>query len=279
MIANIIEAKNRDQKEDEILYDCLLLEVYCKTEKQIEAKNAVNDLLKSEKSKSEIYIIQTVLEALRDTIGDDLQALKIINEHIKIDDFDILLFNTHFNLLLDLNKITEAKKLLDENKHHLKLKTENKYISNIYEKEKNYTKAIEYLRQSKNPIDSVAINLHESYLLLCSNENEKVKSLLLSDLERFNYAASEMGTQIVNYELARKLTGSKVDNGRLEKVLAIDNSYRTKAAIAALKDHKKEALEAIREAIKQNKTFKYGARDWPVFKDLRNDEIFINLTK
>lgn len=279
LIANIIEAKNRDQKEDEILYDCLLLEVYCKTEKQIEAKNAVNDLLKSEKSKSEIYIIQTVLEALRDTIGDDLQALKIINEHIKIDDFDILLFNTHFNLLLDLNKITEAKKLLDENKHHLKLKTENKYISNIYEKEKNYTKAIEYLRQSKNPIDSVAINLHESYLLLCSNENEKVKSLLLSDLERFNYAASEMGTQIVNYELARKLTGSKVDNGRLEKVLAIDNSYRTKAAIAALKDHKKEALEAIREAIKQNKTFKYGARDWPVFKDLRNDEIFINLTK
>lgn len=254
------------------------MEVYCKTEMIAEAKEILASILKSEKSKTELFIIRAILDTLRINIGDDEQALKLINEHIKLDDFDITIFRIHFQILLDLQKFDVARKILEENKWRLKSRTENKFLAKIFEAEKNFPKAIEYYKLSQLTVDQLSNNLQISYLLLCSNQDEAAKALLHADIQA-NNSSGELATQIVNYELARKRTGSKVDNNRLEKVLAADTSLRTKAAVSALKDHKKDAIEAIKEAIKKDRTFKYEVRSWPVFKELHQDEAFIQLIK
>jgi tetratricopeptide (TPR) repeat protein len=278
LISDIKEAQNRADFEDSILYECLLMEVHCKTGMIAEAKEILATILKSEKSKTELFIIRAILDTLRINIGDDEQALKIINEHIKLDDFDITIFRINFQILLDLQKFEIARKILEENKWRLKSRTESNFHAKIFEAERNFPKAIEYYKLSQLAADNLSNNLQISYLLLCNNQDEAAKSLLQTDIQA-NNSSGELAAQIVNYELARKRTGSKVDNNRLEKVLLVDKSLRTKAAVSALKDHKKDAIEAIREAIKNDRTFKYEAKCWPVFKELHQDDSFIQLIK
>lgn len=97
--------------------------------------------------------------------------------------------------------------------------------------------------------------------------------------ERLNaiHFSKEADVEIINYEIVCKHTKGKANVSRLEDVLAFAQEFRTKAAINALLNKKKEMIECIRKAIELDRRFRHLLPLWPVFEDFHNDPEFLSL--
>jgi hypothetical protein len=272
----VASAKERDTKDSCDLYDALSLRVLHKCAIRTEAENLCRKLYSSEQRKTSSYIADVLISTLREFFGDEIQARQVADEYLAVEDFDVDIFAKLFSLLLDLGEHSVAITLLESHKRRLTLRSEKNMYRNYFEKTKDFEKALSIHKEIENLTGKQDIS-RESYLLLLAKRATEARSLLQPFLESKNYSA-EATSEIVNFELARKLSlGAKPDNGRLDEVLKFEPTSRTKAAVAALRGHKTEAITHIRDVMRTDKTFRYAAMEWPVFEELHTDENFKRL--
>ena len=209
--------------------------------------------------------------------GDDNTAKDILRDNLANDEFDADVFSKYFHTLIDLKELIEAEKLLDNYKAEIIQTYEYKLRRILLEAQGNYAEAILMIDKviELGGKDNISIR---SYLLLRDGQYQKAKNVCQNYLETVNFS-QEASTETVNYELARKHLDLKPDNKRLDKLLTFDSSERTKAAMCALKDHKKDALDHIKNILRTDKTFRFEAKSWPVFNSIRQDPLFTSLIK
>lgn len=107
-------------------------------------------------------------------------------------------------------------------------------------------------------------------MLLLAGRYADAERMARQSLEAENFNPEATG-EIVNYEVARKLQGKKVDVSRLESVLKVASGDDAEAAVYALLGKKSEVIRCLRNLSKKNKTFRYAFARWPVFAHLRDD--------
>ncbi len=276
LLSEIATAKERDAKDNCDWYETLSLRLMHKCGLRQEAEDICNKLFKSERRKNSSYLADTLITTLREFFGDDQRAKLVAEDYLSAEDFDFDVFSKLFYLLLDLNEHSTALTLLEKHKPRISVKSEKVLFRQYYEKIKSFDAALSMVRELDTLTGKPDV-MTESYLLLLAGRSAEAKKLLQTYLESKNYSA-EAAAEIVNFELAKKLsTGAKPDNGRLDEVLKFDVTPRTKAAIAALRGHKTDALAQIRDIMKTDKTFRFEAMSWPVFQDLLSDDTFKKL--
>jgi len=265
----IKEAKRRDSASSGEYYDGLTLQIYKSTGNTKESKPLIDKTIRDRKHLFRSGLAVDVSLCLRETIGDDREAIKVLSENLAADDFDSGVFYHYCSALLDLNE-TKAVKLgiiTHENKipEELLLKIKRELAECLGE----FSTAFDIIEQERK-INANPMIQERSYLMLLSGDYEAAKTQCEAFLKEINFSG-EAASVMVNYEFARLMTGLKVDQSRLDRVLFFDASDATKAAVSALRGHKKDAAEFIKSVLKTDKSFKYSAARWPVFEDMRND--------
>lgn len=114
------------------------------------------------------------------------------------------------------------------------------------------------------------------YLHICAGNYEKAEIGLRERLEMAGFSVA-CESEIVNYELAKIRQSKKVDKNRLGKLMEFTDSDAVKAACHILQGHKNEALQHIKESIREDMSQRYDFQHWPVFLELRSDSVFQKL--
>lgn len=269
LIDLIKEARRHDSITSGSYYDGLCLQIYRSIGNEKEARLLVEQLVRSGKHLSNSALAIDMSRCMRETIGDDSGAIKILSENLISDDFDRGVFTDYCRVLLDLNRVGEVEQLLRLHKNKITSESELELNREMAESRGDYQMALEILDDEIQLSGETNVSVR-SYLMLLSKDYEGVKKLCGDYLAPINYSG-EATAEIVNFELARIRTGAKYDNSRLDRVLSYDSSDSTKAAIAAIRGHKQDAISHIKSALRQDKTFKYRILRWPVFQELRNE--------
>lgn len=263
------EAKSRDSVATGEYYDGLALQTHRATGNAKESKLLIDKLIRNRKHISRSGLAVDIALCFRETIGDDREAIKILSENLASDDFDSGVFYHYCHALLDLSEFETFNQAINTHGSKISEELSLKLKRELAEHLGDITTALDILDQERKINDNPMIQEH-SYLMLLAKDYEGAKTLCGSHLKEINYSG-EAAAVIVNYELARLKTNLKVDHSRLDRVLSFDASDTTKAAISALRGHKKEAIDFIKSALRADKSFKYSAARWPVFEDMRND--------
>ena len=211
-----------------------------------------------------------VAELKREKLGRDNEAIILMENCLKAgfdDDVAQFLIET----FIDLGCQTEAEEAFKKWRHRLAPSVSFRLHIDILEGLNDFDSILTELRRYGALYKTY--HGHRMYVLLRKGANEEAKNFGKEVLTSLNFSV-EAAAEIINYELARKRLGSKVNTERLEKVLQFANDSPTKAAIYALLDNNKEAIEHIKKEIKKDKTFRFTAGRWPVFERIRTNPDF-----
>lgn len=271
LIAKIADAELREFNNDRYYFKRLMLNVYTKIGDAVAVKRIVEELIRLRKHKTDAGLALDISNSLRKIQANDSLAKEILLENLNSDEFDADVFIETIGVHLSLGLVDEAERIFKMHKdlineiYELKLQKDIQEAGGFYAQALGTLEKIEALQEKKDIVN-------RSYLLLMDKKYDQAKKVCQDYLEMVNYSSSAV-VEIVNFELARKRLGAKPDNGRLDSVLKFSDSMRTKAAVAALKGHKKEAIEYIKDELRFDKTFRIEVERWPVFEDLRNEDI------
>lgn len=268
-------AKKRTNGEGGIYFERLKLRAYRNVVNHEMVKSTAQTLLSSGKHFNDAGLAIDIAKSFRKIIGDENLAAQVLRENLHNDEFSVDIFSELFDVLLDTNQTTEAQKLIETHKHEIVYSYEINLYRQLHEARGEFSHAIGKLDEEIKLGDPENAGVR-SYLLLQQGRHDEAKRICKNYLEKVNYS-SEAGVEIVNFELANKLLGQKVDNTRLDKLLKADPSDSTKAAVLALKGHKKDAVVTIKEIFKSDKTFKYEVAKWPVFQEIRTEPEYLAL--
>lgn len=269
LISNIEDAESHEINEDKHYFKRLKLKIYTKIGDIAKVKEVTDALLGLNKHSTDAGLALDIANALRKIYGNDLKAKEILLENLNSDEFDADVFIACIDACLALNSISEAESIFNTHRDLLHEVYELRIQKDIEEARGDYDKALITLSNIETLQDKTDASIR-SYLLLLDQKYDEAKKVCQTYLESINYMGTAVA-EIVNFELARKKLGSKPDNGRLDNVLKSDSTSRIKAAVSALKGHKREAIEHIREELKYDKTFKVEIERWPVFEEIRNE--------
>lgn len=270
ILSEIDRAEERIYEEDRFHYDRLRLKVFSKTANTVEVKNVLESLIPQGKHQNDADLALDIASALRKNVGDESAACDVLKSNFDQDEFDSNIFEMYIETLANINKISDAEDVLEKSKELVIRSFELKIRLKIEGMKGNYKKALSIVEQIQL-IDNSPDSTTKSYLQLLDGDFEGAKKTCQTILEKNNYS-SHLIAETINFEYARKKLGLKPDNNRLDNVLKNDPSPRMRSVVCALKGHKKEAMDFIKEELKYNKLFKYEVQRWPVFDELRNDQ-------
>ena len=207
--------------------------------------------------------------AIRKTLGDEVLAKRLLSEALREWDFDVDVFRTLLEQHIDLDEATEARRLYDSWAHQLAERPRLDLLMDIYEAEGKFEDAIAVLDKLEQ-LSGERPSFDISYLYLRAKKYREAEQAARLSLERCNFTP-EATSETVNYELARKRNGKKVDPVRLENLLKFSDEPDLRAAVCALQDRREDMVKGLREAFKQDKRFRYTFLRWPVFADYLTD--------
>lgn len=212
-------------------------------------------------------------EVLRSALGDDLQAKELLETCLE-HEFDSDVFNDLIEILCDLGQTDQAQAIFDKWTHQvpasIKLKTE----IIINDKRNELEKSLEVLSLEQSITGILNIE-HKIYLNLRLERWKTAEDLSRELLTECNYSTDAVAP-IINLEFACKMQQKKVSKTRLEEIQSKTKDPDILAAIFALLDDKPNCLKQIKLAVKANKTFRFSAMEWPVFKEYRGDPTFVD---
>jgi len=269
LISSIEDAEFNEINDDKYYFRRLKLKIYTKIGDVAKVKEVTDALLGLNKHSADAGLALDISNALRKIQGNDLKAKDVLLENLNSDEFDADVFIACIDACLALNLISEAETIFNSHRDLIYEVFELKIQGDIEEAKGDYSRALITLGKIESLQDKTNASIR-SYLLLLDKKYDEAKKVCQAYLEGINYMGTAVA-EIVNFELARKKLGAKPDNGRLDNALKSDSTPRAKAAIAALKGHKKEAIDHIREELKFDKTFKVNVERWPVFEEIRNE--------
>ncbi len=269
ILEQIRNAENHVAEEDKFYFERLKLKIFSKTGDTQEVKSILNSLLSQEKHSTDADLAADIASALSKNIGDEKFASEVLKANFETDEFDISILEKYIETLLNTKQPDKAEEILEKSKELVSRVFELRIRYRIEETRENYKNSltiVEDLEKLKGTPETTT----KSYLYLLVNDFDMAKITCQAALEENNYS-SALVEETVNFEHARKKLGSRPDNSRLDKIIKSDSSTQTKAAVAALKGHKKEAIDFIKEELRFNKTFRFDVQKWPVFEEIIND--------
>lgn len=241
-------------------------------------KRLLNDYIKEALTLKDFYkyesLVIRVAQAKRSIFGEENEAIEILEKALS-KDFDIEIFNLLYRSLIENDRLSEAETLYTKNAFYLSEATKLRCNELLYEGKGNYLEALNLVEKRSN-LKKVELS-HRMYMLIKAGKFNEAKTLGREILEPINYS-TENPELIVNYELARKRLNESPSDKRLNDVLSQNKSNdQIKSAVYAVLGKKQEMLDAIRKALKKDKTFRYELKVWPVFDSYRKDTDFLNL--
>ncbi|QTD44029.1 SIR2 family protein [Ottowia testudinis] len=269
LVEQIGQGKTRAPKSLKIHFDRLLLRAHINYEQYDDAKLILDELHSSQEHVSDSGLAYDIAKAMRKNFAMDDLAASVLKDNLAADDFDATVFSYLFRTLLDISYYDEAKQLLDRFAENVLDTHEWRLRHEYHERIGDFASALDALEKREHlgsPTDYSA----KSYLLLRQKKFNEAREFCQQYLTSISYTP-EATTIIVNLEVARKHLKSKPDNGRLDAVIAYEPTDVNKAVVAALKDHKKEALSHIENQLKKDKTFRFDISRWPVFEEISKE--------
>ena len=278
LLKDIDEAIQAKAPDDHLAYEELRIEQLCKFPNLKTLSDAINEYKNSEVHTRDADIASAMARAVREKIGDEILAEKILLEAISALPFDASLVNSLFNLYCDVGKVEDAEILLNKWKGRFRDNYVKKLTADLLKSKGQFSESFQIYQSLKTTAKQ-----HEEYLVdvvygaLLLKDFHKAESYSSEFLGPINYPV-EAGVHIVNFEFSQKMLRKKVNGGRLQ---ALKNHFgddnEIAAAVAMLQGSSAEAISIIKKLISTNKCFKYQARSWPIFLDLHTNQEFLRI--
>lgn len=208
---------------------------------------------------------------LRTKFGCESEAAEMLETCIKAD-FDGSIFALLFDAYCETGEISKAQELLEKWKNEIPERVRLKRTEQLMTASKRFDEALEAL-EKRAKLTGECIDTSRLYLLIKAGKYREAEGLARSILEPIIFSP-EAVAELVNFEIAREGNGRKVDSDRLKSVIEYDSSAQTRAAVFGVLQKKTEMIAAIREAISDDLTFRFAAREWPAFARYQNDPDF-----
>lgn len=266
--ALLLESKRRVPVDEQVVFDGLLLSALMAARDKQGAQSQYTEIFGSESHKLFSSVVIALSVYLRKFVAKDRDAASLLGEFIGNEEFSTEVFSNLFYSLLALKEWQDAEKLIDQYKSEIHENYEMQLRSELAEWRGDFSTALE-LYDALISRDEDEYRTSRSYLLLCLGRYEEAKQHAHEELRKVNFSVENVAL-VVNYELARKKTGQKPDNNRLDALLKFDGSDSTKAVVAALRGHSKDAIEYIKSELRFDAAFRFDVSRWPVFDELRS---------
>ncbi|MEO6280783.1 MAG: SIR2 family protein [Roseateles sp.] len=214
---------------------------------------------------------------LREAFGDDEAAIRLLRDSLRASKFDWEVLTQLIDTLCDLERIEEAQQLFDKWGHRLNKKWKHTMTLALLDAKKDFHECLKESARYFEETGESDITM-QAYYLLSAGDYKAAEKQLREFLAPINYTA-EAGTEIVNFELSRKLGNAKPDRARLEKVLQFSNCERTKVGVLAVLEERKLLQGAIKKAVEVDKTNRFSIIRWPAMKPYLTDPGIASLLK
>jgi tetratricopeptide (TPR) repeat protein len=253
--------------------------------------------------KCEILLDSARYDELDDLVSN-LDELDVMSDNQPYDDFKVHMFikgygdlksaepillksvtekrnSRHVGELVDIylymDKPDEAKEILVNHGDLLTSFGKSKYWTDYYDSIGDYEQALKCLNDSSriSGIDGYEI-AQKVYFYIKNGDSKEGEKVARNYLEHIEFD-SRAGVLIINYELARKNNGKKIDKVRLDKLISFTDSPSVKAAGYALIGDLDECLTKVEEIFKKDSSAIYYFRKWPVFDSIRDHPRYLNL--
>jgi tetratricopeptide (TPR) repeat protein len=253
--------------------------------------------------KCEILLNSARYDELDDLVSN-LDELEVMSDNQSYDDFKVDMFvkgygdlksaepillksvtekrNSHHvgelvNVYLYMDEPDKAKDILVEHGCLLTGFGKSKYWTDYYDSVGDYEQALKCLNESSriSGIDGYEI-AQKVYFYIKKGDSKEGEKVARGYLESIDFD-SRAAVLIINYELARKNNGKKIDKARLDKLISLTDSPSVKAAGYALIGDIDECLSKVEGIFKKDSSAIYLFRKWPVFDSIRDNPKYLSL--
>lgn len=218
---------------------------------------------------------RAVANILKKHYAKDEQAIEVLQKALD-HEFDSDVLRDIIDALCDLKQTDRANSLFTKWQRYLSRSLRYDIEIIIADAKGDYEASLNLVAAKKLGTGDDRIQ-HAIYLYLKQEKWGKSEELSRAFLDKSNYSTEDADV-IVNLEFARKMQGRSVSTSRLEEVKNYSKTNdQVLSAIYSLLDKKADALIHIKNAIEIDKSFRFQALDWPVFKSLHSDPKFLDL--
>ena len=268
--------KAKVKHKDILTFKRELLKTAYKLKLNKEANELIDEILNTADENKDSEAIVTAGVTLAEQFGEFSRAAQILSGAKNIaDNYEAskvlmicqALTNDKAGALRTLETIEENFNLIA----YLRVSTEIHDFLSLPDKALEASKKLLELTKDKYRYTST-----HAYNLIKNNDTETAKKILSEFLSENNFDRN-LSSEIVNFEICKKVISGKCDKARLADLLNHASSDIEKAAINSLLDDNSKAIELLRAAIEKDKTDIMSALHWPAFDNLRNDKDFIQI--
>ncbi|WP_341920005.1 SIR2 family protein [Polaromonas sp. YR568] len=274
LLVDIANARERNAPDLDLAFNRITLKCLFSKGDSARLKAEVDAAIALPRSVEDADYTIEICRALREKFERDDEAIQLLKASLAFE-FDADLVNTLVNSLAEIGLHNEARNTFERWKRRISAEDRSILLVQVLESEGNLDAALSEILRRKNETGAPHVH-YETYLLLRKGSFAAAEELLRTALQKVNYSP-EASVDIVNYELARKRQGHKVNIERLTAVMKFSADDRTHASINALLGKKAEMLGRVGKVLAADKTFRFQARDWPVFEEYRSDTEFQRL--
>lgn len=210
----------------------------------------------------------SVAKIERQKFLNDERAIELLEMTLDLHrDVDALL--PLINALIDIGKIPEAEKIFLKWSHRLPVDVKICLKADILIAKKEYDSALSELDSSH--AGGMVLKYDVNYIRLLKGSYKEVEKTLRDKLEKISFSvAAEV--EIINFELAKKMAGGKINDGRINSLLSFTSSATVKVAAHALLKNKDRVVEFMEEALRADQSVRFQMNNWPVLSELKTEK-------
>lgn len=211
---------------------------------------------------------------LRSKFGQDSKSIDILESALESYEFNVRVFQELIDALTNLERFEKANEFINKYKN----KIAPHFLAGILES--YYTEAGQFdLAIAEHSKKTKMLGLKEvgglAYIHLKQGNYDLAERITREYLETCNFSTKAI-SENVNYEISKKKLSKKIDHDKLNLIAKSTDHFETKAAIFAIEGKVTEAVDAIREAMKMDMTFRFKCRSWPAFDEIKTENAFLH---
>jgi NAD-dependent SIR2 family protein deacetylase len=219
---------------------------------------------------------RAVAKVLRTRYAKDEQAIEVLQKTLD-SEFDSDVLNDLITTLCNLKQIERASTLFAKWQKYLTYSLRFDLEIMISDAKEDYETTLN-LVAARKASTGYDMTQHAIYLYLKLENWSKAEELSRAFLAKSNYS-TEATDVVVNLEFSRKMQQKSISTSRIDEIKKMAKDDQVLAAVFSVLDKKSESLKHLKNALKIDKSFRFDALDWPVFKSLRSDPEFLDLVK
>ncbi len=204
----------------------------------------------------------------RQKFCQDKKAIELLEKSLDLHkDVDAVL--PLVSALVDVGDLSNAEKHLSRWAYRLPPDVRACLKADILTAKKEYDGALREL-DSVPGCGSIA-QYDGHYIQLLKGNCGEVERSLRAKLEKISFSV-EADVDIVNFELAKRMSGGKINDTRINSVIAFTQAASVKVAAYALLKNKEKVIEFLLETLRSDQTSRFAMNEWPALVDMRGDK-------